>query len=278
MKKNNVDNTVGRKVYNTLEKKVAKTSGFRLFAEEKASDLLLQSPLIVDVLRQHGLLKEDEHHAKFIAVYKANLACQRFGVIDGDVEYLTTKYAADRAKAIVEYLQRVGSPLIADLKLKDITIHKFYYALRDLILKETLQTDFIAGVELKPETEIVTGIAVNKRMIESSNEYSGWLKLADINPNDDSELRDVVRQTKYRGFVVSHFEDDPFYARRDKPIIAKRESITDNIKFTNVEAETAPLFGNQQGKTKSEFMEKTFIHFVDTLGIDRNKLIRLLAQ
>ncbi|MDQ0154978.1 hypothetical protein [Robertmurraya andreesenii] len=277
MKKNRTDETVGSAVFARLERNTRRNVGFRLFAEEKASDLLYQSPLVVDVLRTHGVLKRGEHHAKFIGVYKANLACQRYGVIEGNSEILTTKYAGDRAKAIVEHLQKTNSPLLKDLKEKGISIHKFYYALRDLILKETLQTDYIAGITLKPETEIVTGIAVNKRLITASKEYESWLKLADINPHDDSELKDVVRESDFRSVIVDHFRDEPFYARRESAIESKKQSLTDNLTFVNVETDTAPLFAKVKGKTKDVITEKAFIHFVDTLGIDRNKLIRMLA-
>ncbi|MEH7521662.1 hypothetical protein V7149_00045 [Bacillus sp. JJ1503] len=278
MKKNRSDETIGSAVFSRLERNATREVGFRLFAEEKASELLYHSPLFVDVLRSSGVLRKDEHHAKFIGVYKANLACQRYGVLEGNSEILTTKYAGDRAKALLEHFQKTGNPLLKDMKERGVSIHKLYYVLRDLFLKETLQTDYIAGILLKPETEIIAGIAVNKRLIGASKEYESWLKLADINPHDDTELKDAVRESDFRKVIVDHFRDEPFYARRESAIESKKQSVTDNLTFANVETDTAPLFAKVTGKTKDVITEKAFIHFVDTLGIDRNKLIRLLAQ
>lgn len=279
MRRNKFDVTVGRSIFNDLERKVEKGgTSFNIFAEEKASDLLAQSPYFVDELRNHRLLKEGESHSKYIFVFRSNLACQRFGVMRGKPELLVTKYAADRAKALVEYLLRNKPEMVKEHKRRGISHYVMYYAFRDIFLKDSLQTDYIAGVPLKEETEVVAGIAVNKRLVKSSKQYGEMLKIIGVNPKDDSELKDVVREVNFREIVLDHYKDDPFYSRRDNAIVSKRVSVTDSYTANDFNVETGALFSGNNVNSSQEITEKVFINLVDSLGLNRERLASMLVS
>lgn len=278
MKKNNFDLTVGKSIFNRLEDKVnSGGTSFNLFAEEKAADLLLQSPYFVDELRNRGVLKQGEHHSKYIFVFRSNLACQRFGVMQGKSDLLVTTYAADRAKAVIEYLIRNKPEMIKENSRRGVSQYDMYHAFRSIFLKDSLQTDYISGMKLSPDTEIIAGVAVNKRLIKSSTGYGEMLKSLNINPNDNTELRDVVRETDFRSVVLDHYKQDTFYLRRDGAIISKHFSVTDGYTNSNFDVETGNLFLGGDVNGKKKLTEKMFIHLVESLGLNRQKLAKMLV-
>lgn len=249
----NLVNTVGREIFEGMEKKIKNNpSSFRIFAEEKASDLLMESTgKIVDTLYQHGILNEGEHHAKFINLFKSNLAGQVYGVRSGKGDIIRTDTAAERAQSVCEVIINKYPKTMTSLSEKGINIYKLYYAVRDMFLKENLQVDYISGQDLKPETESVAGIAVNRRMCRTDGVYHKAVLAIGANPNDDREMKDFVRQSKFRDIIRRTYKDEDYFARRDTIIQSKESKAFAQYDITDSERDIIPLFKNVDNSPNS---------------------------
>lgn len=268
----------GKLYFERFERNVTeRPRSFRLYAEEKAADLLSESPLVVDTLYEHGLLNKDEHHSKFILVFRVNLAGQKYAIENGKGGLFITKNVADRAAAMTGYLQQYRKSFMQAIKARNKTVYDVYYALRDMFSKENLQIDYISGVPLKPSTETIAGVAVHKRISKLDSEYKKLVKALGANPDDDYEMADFVREGRFRDFIYNEYKREPFYNRRSGVIETNRGSIvTDDFDIIEPERDVIPLF--KRGKVGEEFRERALVHFIHAFGLNPHKIASMLTR
>lgn len=259
---------LGKVIFERFERNLSRNdekSSFDLFAEETASDLVLQSPYVSQHLIARGIIKKGEH-TRLVPVWTANLAGQLYGATVNKGHKMTTVTAHKRASTLTGHSLR-NFPKINDLlKSRRKSEYDFYYGMRDAALVESLQCDYIAGVKLSKQAETAAGIALLRRLNGEIPDFRDFLEVMDVDHRDMRALRQFAEEGGTRDYIREYYSNSLYFQRR-------RDFIIGNQTVYDVDDNAIDL-----KKTREPvFTEGKIAHVVDRLGLNIHSILAKLS-
>lgn len=254
-----------------LELKKPEVSSFDLFAEEQASDLVLASHMVSEHIYRGGLVPRGKQ-SRFSPIYKANLSLQYAAIDDRKGNLVTTAKAHHRANVLREHALRNYPSVQRMLKRSGKSEYDFYYTLRAIALVESIQCDYISGVNLSMQAEKCAGVALIRRFVEQSPDFREYLLAIEVDYRDDTAIVEFLRQANSREVITKWWGQDKYFQRRDgilTPVnnsaIGSNEETSDNVQ----ELRKANI---------PEFTEDMFVDAAFKLKLDIERIVRKVQE
>lgn len=270
----------GKWIYDRFEKRLAKGNSFKLIAEERGADLIYRNPMPYSPLYEHGLVSTDRRdRPRLLLPYKANLAVQEYAWNKDLLHNLGLETANKRAAAVVDYSLRHFPSVQKLLKEKKKDAQDLFNGLRDGFLIESLSTAYIANIPISRQAELAAGVGLMKRFVQTVPGFkSVAMDFFDVDPKDDHALRQFADETDLREFCNGYWRKDKYFQRRTKFIDEFANTSQPAFTFVDFEEDGTDDAINLRKTRDSTFLEGTFVWAVEKLGMNKERLIYMLAR